>query len=40
VLKPAPAHVTVAGVPARVVGDAGCAEPARSMDQTLADLGL
>lgn len=40
VLKPVPSHVTVAGVPARVVGDAGCAEPARSMDQTLADLGL
>ncbi|HEY8579011.1 MAG TPA: serine O-acetyltransferase [Beijerinckiaceae bacterium] len=28
---------TVAGVPARVVGEAGCAEPARSMDQILAD---
>ena len=28
--------VTVAGVPARIVGEAGCAEPARSMDQILA----
>ncbi|MFN3503655.1 MAG: serine O-acetyltransferase, partial [Allorhizobium sp.] len=27
---------TVAGVPARVVGEAGCAEPARSMDQIIA----
>lgn len=35
VLKPVPANVTVAGVPARVVGDAGCrdSEPARSMNQ-------
>jgi serine O-acetyltransferase len=36
VLKTVPAHVTVAGVPARVVGDSGCAEPAREMDQILA----
>jgi serine O-acetyltransferase len=36
VLKPVPAHVTVAGVPARVVGGSGCAEPAREMDQILA----
>lgn len=40
VLKPVPPHVTVAGVPARVIGDAGCAEPSRSMDQLLDDLGL
>lgn len=33
VLKPVPRCSTVAGVPARVVGEAGCAEPARSMDQ-------
>src|SRR5690606_1900588 len=35
VLKPVPANVTVAGVPARVVGDAGCkdSEPARAMNQ-------
>ncbi len=26
-------NVTVAGVPAKVVGDARCAEPSRSMDQ-------
>ncbi|MDQ0315742.1 serine O-acetyltransferase [Amorphus orientalis] len=38
VLKPVPPKSTVAGVPARVVGTAGCAEPARSMDQILADF--
>ena len=32
VLRPVPPHKTVAGVPARVVGDAG-ADPATSMDQ-------
>lgn len=37
VLKPVPRNTTVAGVPARVVGTAGCAEPARSMDQILSD---
>jgi len=36
VLKPVPACTTVAGVPARVVGEAGCAEPARVMDQVIA----
>jgi serine O-acetyltransferase len=35
VLKPVPASTTVAGVPAKVIGEAGCAEPARSMDQTI-----
>ena len=35
VLKPVPRCTTVAGVPARVVGEAGCAEPARSMDQMI-----
>ena len=35
VLRPVPRNTTVAGVPARVVGEAGCAEPARSMDQIL-----
>jgi serine O-acetyltransferase len=35
VLKPVPPCVTVAGVPARVVGASGCAEPAREMDQSL-----
>lgn len=37
VLNAVPPNVTVAGVPARVVGEAGCAEPARSMDQLLAE---
>ena len=36
VLSAVPHNKTVAGVPARVVGEAGCAEPARSMDQILA----
>lgn len=36
VLKPVPSGKTVAGVPAKVVGEAGCAEPARSMDQMVA----
>ena len=33
VLNDVPANKTVAGVPARIVGDSGCPEPARSMDQ-------
>ncbi len=33
VLKDVPAHKTVAGVPAKIVGDAGSLDPARSMDQ-------
>jgi serine O-acetyltransferase len=37
VLKPVPRNTTVAGVPAQVVGTAGCAEPARTMDQLLAE---
>lgn len=40
VLQPVPAGKTVAGVPAKVVGEAGCAEPARTMDQLLHDLRL
>ncbi|GJE26049.1 serine O-acetyltransferase [Methylobacterium organophilum] len=36
VLRDVPAHTTVVGVPARVVGAAGCAEPSRSMDQLVA----
>jgi len=36
VLKDVPRNVTVAGVPAKIVGETGCAEPARSMDQILA----
>jgi serine O-acetyltransferase len=39
VLAPVPHNKTVAGVPARVVGEAGCAEPARDMNQILADKG-
>ena len=35
VLAAVPRNTTVAGVPAKVVGEAGCAEPARSMDQIL-----
>src|SRR5712672_4051004 len=33
VLKSVPNNTTVAGVPARVIGEAGCPEPSRSMDQ-------
>jgi serine O-acetyltransferase len=33
VIKTVPNNVTVAGVPAKVVGQAGCPEPARTMDQ-------
>jgi serine O-acetyltransferase len=35
VIKPVPHNKTVAGVPARVVGEAGCPEPSRAMDQML-----
>jgi serine O-acetyltransferase len=35
VLKDVPPKTTVAGVPARVVGVAGCAEPGRTMNQML-----
>jgi serine O-acetyltransferase len=38
VLKPVPHNTTVAGVPSRVVGEAGCPEPARSMDQLFQDV--
>lgn len=37
VLQDVPKNVTVAGVPAKVVGPAGCAEPARAMDQGWID---
>ena len=36
VLADVPANSTVAGVPAKVIGPAGCSEPARNMDQGLA----
>jgi serine O-acetyltransferase len=35
VLKDIPPNKTVAGVPAKIVGDSGCPEPARAMDQRL-----
>jgi len=37
VLSAVPNNKTVAGVPARIVGEAGCAEPARSMNQIIAE---
>lgn len=37
VLKDVPEQMTVAGVPARVVGQAGCPDPARSMNQLLEE---
>jgi serine O-acetyltransferase len=37
VLAPVPHNRTVAGVPARIVGEAGCAEPARTMNQIIAE---
>jgi serine O-acetyltransferase len=38
VLRPVPPNSTVAGVPAKIVGEAGCKEPARDMDQILSQL--
>ena len=35
VLQDVPPCKTVAGVPARIVGEAGCAEPSKTMDQLL-----
>ena len=40
VIKAVPNNVTVAGVPARVVGEAGCPEPSRAMDQMLYGIML
>jgi serine O-acetyltransferase len=37
VLAPVPPNTTVAGVPAKVVGQAGCAEPSRSMNQIIGN---
>lgn len=37
VLKDVPACKTVAGVPARIVGEAGCEHPSVEMDQLLSD---
>jgi serine O-acetyltransferase len=39
VTKPVPNNVTVAGVPAKIIGEAGCAEPSRTMDQMLHYVG-
>ena len=39
VLQDVPPCKTVAGVPARVVGEAGCAEPAKTMDQLIGEAG-
>jgi serine O-acetyltransferase len=35
VLEDVPSKTTVAGVPARIVGEAGCAQPSQTMDQIL-----
>lgn len=40
VVKPVPNNVTVAGVPAKIVGEAGCAEPSRTMNQMLGAIGI
>ena len=39
VIAPVPNNVTVAGVPAKVVGTAGCPEPSRAMDQLFYETG-
>jgi len=36
VLEPVPPMKTVAGVPAKIVGEAGCSQPALTMDQLLS----
>jgi serine O-acetyltransferase len=40
VIKPVPRNTTVAGVPAKVVGEAGCPEPSRAMDQMFPGIML
>lgn len=40
VLQDVPDCKTVAGVPAKIVGEAGCDQPSRSMDQILGDLAI
>lgn len=37
VLKDVPPHMTVAGVPAKVIGEVTCPQPAQTMDQMLSD---
>ena len=38
VVHSVPPKVTVVGVPAKIIGEAGCAEPSRTMDQMLSGL--
>jgi serine O-acetyltransferase len=38
VLKSVPHNVTVAGVPAKEIGHASCAEPSRTMDQMFSEM--
>ena len=40
VLASVPPNRTVAGVPARIVGETGCDQPSRKMDQLLPDRAL
>jgi serine O-acetyltransferase len=40
VLADVPEHCTVAGVPARVVGCAGCEQPSHEMNQIIEDVAL
>lgn len=37
VVKSVPPNKTVAGVPAKIIGEAGCQEPSRAMDQLVRD---
>jgi serine O-acetyltransferase len=39
VLRDVPPCTTVAGVPAKIVGEAGCPQPAMEMDQLLREPG-
>jgi serine O-acetyltransferase len=36
VLSAVPQNTTVAGVPARVIGEAGCSQPSITMDQLIS----
>ena len=39
VLRDVPANKTVAGIPAKIIGDAGCERPSLSMDHRMSDPG-